>query len=117
MFAVCAKCDTGEHLKDHRHLQQHFYRHHQQGEFECSIEQCGAVASTRQAALNHFNTTHGEFRCTFVGCHKAFGTIGKLKNHKIVHLNLHPYRCKWPGCEKTCKVESNLIVHIRGVHF
>src|SRR5699024_5152570 len=80
-------------------------------------EQCGVVASTRQAARNHFNTTHGEFRCNFVGCHKAFGSISHLKSHEIVHLNLHPYRCKWPGCEKTCKVESNLISHIRGVHF
>lgn len=47
-------------------------------------------------------------------CKKTFSTIGNLRNHIMtIHENNRPFKCSFPGCNKSYSIQSRLQVHSR----
>ena len=47
-------------------------------------------------------------------CNKIFSTLGNMRNHIMtIHQNYRPFKCTFPGCNKSYSIESRYQVHLR----
>lgn len=53
----------------------------------------------------------GEFRCSEPNCGKSFPSSRKLRHHKVVHSDEHPFQCQFKGCEKKFKRKFGIDLH------
>src|SRR5699024_5330311 len=111
----CYQC--GLECKNHEYLKTHNRRFHMKGRFQCIVGQCDFTGATRQVVINHYNSNHGKFVCTFEGCDKSFSDKPNLKSHERLHSGSKPFRCKWNECNYACANYSNAVKHVRKVHF
>lgn len=66
----------------------------------------------------HIRATHsGEKPHTCAHCDKKFYKLSNLRRHERLHMQLQPYRCSWPGCASKYSNRSDILRHIRAVHF
>ena len=68
---------------------------------------------------NHHIAIHApkKYACKFQGCDKSFKDDAKLAHHERIHLALEPFKCSWNNCRYSAEQRSNVVQHIRTVHF
>ena len=57
------------------------------------------------------HTLERPFKCDFPGCDKSFSVMGSLTIHKRVHSGIRPFKCPYPGCARSFSESSNLHKH------
>ena len=93
---------------------------HWEGQFACGHDGCEfGEATTRRVIENHLRTAHSTtiYICDFANCGMPFKLVSAFQNHQRLHLGLKPYQCKWTDCGYTSSGSSNVLQHIRVIHF
>lgn len=50
-------------------------------------------------------------QCIHPGCNKEFASSSNLKRHKLIHLNIKPFRCDFLNCNRSFNQKVNLQQH------
>ena len=73
-----------------------FFRVHELPQIPCP--HCPFVAQYDTHIKRHIKQKHTNskmYPCPEVGCHQTYTTPSTLRQHRFLHLNIKPYRCKW----------------------
>lgn len=113
----CGKCE--ETFPSYTDLCKHHFVLHEEGLFECSVDDCGfKSATTRVRVLTHQNIhPFQKHSCSVPGCGRSYALKRDLERHLRRHLNKMTARCTWPGCTFISTWDSSVIRHIRRFHF
>ncbi|XP_071776209.2 zinc finger protein ZXDC isoform X2 [Centroberyx gerrardi] len=98
-------------------LKRHLQSHDKQRPHTCQFEGCGRRFTTVYNLKAHVKVHDQEnaFMCDI--CSERFRSATRLTNHQRVHFEpQRPYKCEFPGCEKTFITFSALFSHNR-THF
>lgn len=80
---------------------------------DSSTEIC--VSSDDEDGISGKATSSKQHQCT--KCPSSFRTHDSLLLHHRSHEGIKPYICTWPDCKHRTVVQSNLVKHIRMIHF
>ncbi|XP_008826804.1 zinc finger protein ZXDC isoform X2 [Nannospalax galili] len=98
-------------------LKRHLQSHDKLRPFGCQVSGCGKKFTTVYNLKAHMKGHEQEslFKCEV--CAERFPTHAKLNSHQRSHFEPErPYKCDFPGCEKTFITVSALFSHNRA-HF
>ncbi|XP_034825097.1 transcription factor IIIA-like [Maniola hyperantus] len=56
------------------------------------------------------------YACPFEGCTSVFDRPYRLAQHRLAHVNVKPFVCEEPNCEKAYTSKSHLDRHIKTAH-
>ncbi|KAM4625392.1 zinc finger protein ZXDC [Polymixia lowei] len=98
-------------------LKRHLQSHDKQRPHTCQFEGCGRRFTTVYNLKAHIKVHDQENAFVCEICSERFRSATRLTNHQRVHFEpQRPYKCEFPGCEKTFITFSALFSHNR-THF
>ncbi|KAF9217073.1 hypothetical protein BGZ59_006657 [Podila verticillata] len=54
------------------------------------------------------------YKCVFPGCDKSYPKPSRLAEHERVHTDERPFKCHLPGCSAAFRRESHFATHLKG---
>ncbi|KAM3849397.1 zinc finger protein ZXDC [Diretmus argenteus] len=98
-------------------LKRHLQSHDKQRPHTCQFDGCGRRFTTVYNLKAHIKVHDQENAFVCEICSERFRSATRLSNHQRVHFEpQRPYKCEFPGCEKTFITFSALFSHNR-THF
>ncbi|XP_029907959.1 zinc finger protein ZXDC [Myripristis murdjan] len=98
-------------------LKRHLQSHDKQRPHTCQFEGCGRRFTTVYNLKAHVKVHDQENAFVCEICSERFRSATRLTNHQRIHFEpQRPYKCEFPGCEKTFITFSALFSHNR-THF
>ncbi|XP_062312316.1 zinc finger protein ZXDC [Osmerus eperlanus] len=113
----CSFEDCGWAFTTSYKLKRHLQSHNKVRPHKCEFEGCGRHFTTVYNLRAHVKTHDQENAFVCEICNERFRSSTRLTNHLRVHFEpQRPYKCEFPGCEKTFITFSALFSHNR-THF
>lgn len=85
--------------------------------YQCRAKDCTASFNNLIDLKRHREIHDRPFVCPFQDCGKSFRSSAHLKDHTRIHMGIRPYKCRWEHCDYLAAQRSDVIKHIRIVHF
>jgi uncharacterized Zn-finger protein len=92
-------------------LRRHCSRVHAEKSYICEVCKKGFLDQTKLKRHSIIHTNLRPYVCTYPGCNKSFSLDFNLKTHQKLHTGEKPHLCTWPNCNKAFAQPSNLKTH------
>uniref|UniRef100_A0A5S6R4W5 C2H2-type domain-containing protein n=1 Tax=Trichuris muris TaxID=70415 RepID=A0A5S6R4W5_TRIMR len=92
-------------------------------------QRCGAGFANGRLLACHENRMHNDeqrpvvqrstekpFACDVADCGLRFGTFMRLEEHKNLHVDIKPFQCMEPGCNRSYALRASLQRHMKTFH-
>lgn len=92
-FPQCQRSFTRKTHLD-RHRQVHDTK--REKKYVCDMPDCNAAFFLKEHLTRHYKAHMNSYKCDWEGCHEAFDKHRKLREHRLTHTGLLPYKCLEP---------------------
>ena len=79
--------------------------------YKCPKNDCDKSYTTKFSLIRHLTSHNPVKKHVCAICFKSFALVQYLKEHMHIHTGQNPYKCNFPGCDKSFRQAGKLSLH------